>query len=263
MTGNGNGPGHSGAAKAMSIFKAFAGDQTELSLTEICERTRLTSSTAHRWLQDLVVQGALVRLPSGRYCLSRLMWEIGTRCPRASILREIAMPFLQDLYQITRGHVQLVMPAGDEALLVERLSKTLPIKPVGRVGGRLPLHATGAGKAILAYSPAEVRKRILGRTLTQYTSHTITLPQRLKEDLDNIRRRGYATCFEERQIGIDSYAFPIFEHASDNVVVAAVSVLVGTGSREEDGLLNALRPAALQISRALRKASPSHSFDGI
>ncbi|WP_188191202.1 IclR family transcriptional regulator [Nonomuraea sp. SYSU D8015] len=263
MTGNDKGLGPSGAAKVMSIFKSFAGDQTELSLTEICERTQLTSSTAHRWLQDLVLQGALVRLPSGRYCLSRLMWEIGTRCPHASILREIAMPVLQNLYRMTRGHVQLAMPAGDGALLVERLSKNLPVKPVGRVGGRMPLHATGAGKVILAYSPVEMRKRILSRKLTRYTDHTITSPQQLKAELKAIRERGYAICYEERLIGIDSYAFPIFEHGSDSVVVAAVSVLVGAGQREADGLINALRSAASQISRALRKTPLVHPFDGL
>ncbi|MEV4219177.1 IclR family transcriptional regulator [Nonomuraea sp. NPDC049725] len=263
MTGNGKGPRTSAAGKAMSIFRAFTGDQLELTLREVCDRTNMTSSTAHRWLQDLVAHGALVQSPSGRYSLSKLMWEIGTRCPRASIMREVAMPFLQNLYHITRGHVLLAMPAGDEALLVERLSKSLPVKPVGRVGGRLPLHATGVGKAILAYSPADVRKRILSRNLTAYTCHTITSPQRLREDLAGIRERGYATCHQERQLGVDSYAFPVFEYGTESVVVAAVSVLVEVRSREPDGLLDALRPAALQISRALRKLPLHHPFDGL
>ncbi|GAA3543200.1 IclR family transcriptional regulator [Nonomuraea rosea] len=257
---NGKDPGQSGAAKAMLIFRAFAGNETELSLSEICDRTQLTTSTAHRWLQDLVGQGALVRLPARRYCLSKLMWEIGTRCPRASILREVAMPFLQDLYRVTRGHVQLAMPAGDEALLVERLSKTLPVKPLGRVGGRLPLHATGAGKVILAYASPEIRKSVLNRTLTRYTQHTIITPQRLYEDLSTIQERGYATCYQERQIGINSYAFPIFEHGTDTIA-AAVSVLVGVGPKEADGLLNVLRPAARDISRAWRKPPLDPSFD--
>lgn len=263
MTTNDLSPGHSGVAKVMSILKAFTGDQTELSLTEVIDRTGLPSSTAHRGLQDLVTQGALVRLPSGRYCLGRLIWEIGTRCPHTSILREIAMPFLQDLYQMTRGHVQLAMPAGDEALILERLSKNLTIKPVGRVGGRIPLHATGAGKVLLAYATADVRKRILNRTLTRYTNRTVTSPQRLKAELETVRERSYATCHGERTAGINSYAVPIFEHGSDCVVVASISVLVGVGPREADGLLDALRPAAQQITRALRKTSLSQSFDGV
>ncbi|MEU7832596.1 MULTISPECIES: IclR family transcriptional regulator [unclassified Nonomuraea] len=263
MAGSGKNSGQSGVARAMSILKAFAGDQIELSLTEICERTQLASSTAHRWLQELVTQGALERLPSGRYCLSRLIWEIGTRCPRASILRDIAMPVLQDLYQSTRGHVVLAMPADDKALVVERLLKNISVQPVGRVGGRLPLHATCVGKAILAYAPAEVRKRILQSKLASYTSYTITSPQCLKDELNDIRKYGYAACHQERTIGLNSYAVPVLQHGSENILLAAVAVLIEVGPKEADGLLNALRPAAVQISRALRKAPIKYPFDGV
>jgi DNA-binding IclR family transcriptional regulator len=263
MANNDHGSGQSAAAKMVAIFKAFTGDQTELTLKELCAATKLSSSSAHRWLQDLVSQGALVRSPSGRYSLSKLMWEIGTRCPRASTLREIAMPYLQDLYQATRGHVLLAMPSGDEALLVERLSKAIPAQPVGRVGGRLPLHATGVGKAILAHSPADVRKRILNRTLQPYTPHTITCPQQLRAELAVIREQGYAICREERTIGLNSFAVPIHEHGTDTVAVASVSVLVQATPKEADGLLNILRPVAVQISRALRKTPLNHPFGGV
>ncbi|NUP20270.1 MAG: IclR family transcriptional regulator [Streptomyces sp.] len=255
-----NSVGQSGAAKAMSIFKAFAGDQTELSLTQICDRTELRRSTAHRWLQELVTHGALTKLPNGCYCPSQLMWKIATRCTRPSIMREIARPYVQGLLKTTRGYVQLAVPAGDEALIIERISRSTAMKPVGRVGGQLPLHSTGAGKVILAYAPNEFRNRILNRPLTRYTEHTITTPEAMKEELENIRRRGYATSLEERTIGIVSYAVPIFEHGSDSVVIAAVSVLVES---REDGVLNALRPAAVDISRALRKLPSTHSLDGL
>jgi DNA-binding IclR family transcriptional regulator len=129
---------------------------------------------------------------------------------------------------------------------------------VGRVGGQLPLHATGAGKVILAHASNEFRNRALSRTLTRYTEHTITSPEVMKEEIENIRKRRYATALEERTIGIVSYAVPIFEHGSDSVVIAAASVLVES---REDGVLNALHPAAADISRALRKLGSSHPFD--
>ena len=93
------------------------------------------------------------------------------------------------------------------------------------MGSRLPLHATGVGKVLLAEAPPEVLAEALAN-LTQVTRHTITDPARLLRDLAETRRRGYARAVEEITLGLVSIAVPI--RPEPGPPVAALGV-VGTG----------------------------------
>ncbi len=235
----------------MAILDAFDDRHPRLPLSEIARRTGLPPATVHRLAGELTLQGALARA-DGDYVIGRRLWEIGLLAPIESTLRETASPFLHDIHAATRATVHLAVRDGDEVLYLERMAGRASVPVVSSVGSTLPMHATGVGKVLLAYAPADVRGRVLG-SLTRITSYTVTHPGRLREQLTQIRHAGYATTVEEMSLGACSVAVPV---RRDDRVVAAIGVVVATLRRDRGRLTAALQVAAQGISRQLGTAPP-------
>jgi DNA-binding IclR family transcriptional regulator len=258
MAGNGAVQGRTVTSKTTTILDAFAGNRTELSLSEITRATGLPSSTVHRLTQELVNWGGLERTPRGRYAVGLRLWEIAARSSRSYGLRDAAMPFLQVLFDLTREHVQLAVLDGHDALLVEKVTGSQAVETVGRVGGRLPLHASAAGKALLAAAPDEVREEILASPLAAYTPRTITTASALRRELAEVRCRGYARSRDEVSIGASSCAALITGPRS--VGVAAISVVVPTTSTPLTAYEPAVVAAAKGITAALAADRPPRAI---
>ena len=118
----------------------------ELTLGELAQRTGLPVSTTYRLVSELVDWGGLERVEGGGYRVGLRMWEIGALAPRGETLREVALPFMSDLYEATLENVHLAVLDGAEVLYVEKLTgrRAMPVRT--RRGGRLPLHATAVGQ---------------------------------------------------------------------------------------------------------------------
>ncbi|MFJ3673524.1 IclR family transcriptional regulator [Streptomyces sp. NPDC090106] len=249
MAGNQATPGRTVASKVVQVLAAFSGDHDELSLTQLQRLTGLPTSTAHRLAQDLLGEGILERSPQGNYRIGLRLWEIASRSVRGSGLREIAMPYLQSLYEMTQQHVQLALLDGDQALVVEKISRLRGAPTRSRAGGRLPLHASGVGRAMLAHTPEAVQERILRSPLAPYTAHTVTSPRELRFLLAQIRRDRTAYCHQEFTVGAFACAAPI--PAPEASTVAAISVIVRT-DQEAVQFAAAVRTTAVGIRRALQ-----------
>jgi DNA-binding IclR family transcriptional regulator len=254
MAGGARVPGKSVTGKAFALLDAFAGDRAELTLAELCRATGLPASTAHRLTGELVRWGGLQRMPDGRYRVGLRLWEIATRSPGSQGLREVAMPYLQDLYDVTKEHVQLAVPDGAEVLIVEKISERSAVGTVGRAGGRLPLHASAVGKAILAFSDVPTQEAVLAGELDAYTARTHTSGARLRTELAHVRRVGFALSEEELTVGAVSCAAPVLD--AGGAVIAAVGVVVAGGAGVASGWAGAVRTAASGISRRLRSDPP-------
>jgi DNA-binding IclR family transcriptional regulator len=254
MSGNNEVPGRTVVTKAAMILDAFAGNRIAMSLSELARATGLPSSTVHRIAGELVAWGGLERTLSGDYAVGIRLWEIAARSRRSYGVRETAMPFLQGLFDLTRQHVQLAVLDGSDALLIEKISAAHAIGTIGRVGGRLPLHASAVGKALLASSPADVQSRILARPRVVYTPFTLTSARALRHELAETRRRGFALVTEELSLGAVSCAAPIMGAAHD--LVAAVSVVMPTSDGPGRKWSTAVMAAAFGIARALAQHRP-------
>jgi DNA-binding IclR family transcriptional regulator len=90
------------------------------------------------------------------------------------------------------------------------------------VGKRTPLHATSSGKVLLAWTEGDVLRELLAEGVPVFTDRTVTEPGRLRAELEQVRVRGWASCSEELEVGLNSVAAPI--HGAGGEVVAAVSV---------------------------------------
>jgi DNA-binding IclR family transcriptional regulator len=120
---------------------------------------------------------------------------------------------------------------------------------VSTVGTRLPMHTTGVGKVLLAHAPDDVVEQVLAN-LTRVTPYSVTQPRRLRDQLEAVRRDGWATTVEEMTLGACSVAVPV-RAGVDGPVVAAVGIVVPSLKRGRDRLVTALQVAAQGMSRSL------------
>lgn len=247
LAGGGAAPGRSVTSRALGVLGAFDARHRSLTLSDIAARAALPLTTTHRLVAELAAWQALHRRDDGRYVIGQRLWQLGLLAPVQQELREVASPFLHDVHAATGEVVQLAVREGASALYVDRVSGSASVPVVNRTGTRLPLHATGVGKVLLAHAPAEVLERA-SRRLARVTPHTIVEPARLARELAEVRRRGYARTAEEMSLGTGSVAVPVADRRGR--VVAALGV-VAAARRNLSRLVPTLHVAAAGIGRHL------------
>lgn len=236
--------------RALTLLEAFTREQPSLTLSEISRRTGLPLTTVHRLAGDLTEWGALERDSSGRFSVGLRLWQVGALAPRGALLRELALPVLEDLSQITQENVQLGVREGTEVVFVERLGGQRAVKTLARVGSPFPLHASGLGLVLLAFAPRSVQEEVLSRPLERFTERTLTSPAELRRVLAEVRRSEIAVS--DRQVTMEavSVAAPIFERPG--IAVAALSLVAAADTAQVTALTQLVRTAARAIGRALR-----------
>ncbi|WP_030484423.1 IclR family transcriptional regulator [Nocardioides aequoreus] len=250
MAGNVSSPSTTVTGRALSLVAAFDEDHRRLTLTELATRAGLPVPTAHRLLAELVEWGALARDPRGSYVIGRRLWDLGMLAPVQRGLRDVASPYLHDLYGATHATVHLAVRDDLSALYLDRLAGHTSVPVVSTVGSRLPLHATGVGKVLLAHSSEQVVQEALAR-LERVTPYTVTQPGRLRRQLEQVRHDGYAVTREEMSLGACSLAVPV---VSRERVVAALGIVVPSLESSQVRLVAALQVAARGIARSLGSA---------
>ncbi|WP_327181536.1 IclR family transcriptional regulator [Streptomyces sp. NBC_01334] len=247
MAGNVAVAGASVSSRLFAVLDCFQVGASALSLTDIANRSGLPLSTARRLVSDLVAWGGLVQHEDRRFRIGMRLWKIGSLASDQRVLREAALPYMHDLYEATQENIQLAVLDGLEALCVEKISGVRAVPTFTHLGGRLPLHATGVGKILLAFSPREVVAAVLAQGLPPITCHTITEPGRLVSELAKVRQSRIAFSQEEMSLGAVSVASVI--EGSNGAMRGAVSIVSRSAARL-DRLEPAVRTAALGISRA-------------
>ena len=249
MAGNSSSPGASVTTRALALLGAFDEQHRRLTLTELAARAGLPLPTAHRLVGELAAWGAVSRTPSGEYVVGRRLWDLGLLAPVQTGLRQVASPFLHDIYAATLATVHLAVRDGTEVLYLDRLAGHTSVPVVSRVGTRLPMHATGVGKVLLAHAPPEVQAAVLA-DLPRITAYTVTQPGLLRRQLARAVRDGYATTTEEMSLGACAVAVPLRRGAD---VVAALGIVVPGFRSDRPRLVAALQVAAQGVGRVLAR----------
>jgi DNA-binding IclR family transcriptional regulator len=235
--------------RAFAVLETFTPECPALTLSEISRRAALPLTTTHRLVGELCASRALERDRNGRYRVGLRLWEIASLAPRGMPLREAALPFLEDLYEVTHENVQLVVREGHEVVYIERIAGRRAVGVLTRVGGRFPLPASGNGLVLLAHAPEGVQHEVLEGPLQRFTEYTVTDPEHLRRMLAQIRRDGFAVS--DRQVTDDavSVAAPIVDARGE--VIASLSIVSRAGGKVVERLAPVVRAAALGTSRAL------------
>ncbi|MET8808841.1 IclR family transcriptional regulator [Streptomyces sp. NPDC004546] len=235
--------------RAMRILRLFTPSSPTLTVSEIARRADLPVATAHRIVAELVELGALDRAEGKQVRMGYQLWELASRSSRVLDLREVTMPFMEDLQTVVRQHTQIGVLEGTDVLYLERLSARGAVQNITRIAGRLPIHATSAGLVLLAHSPIELQEEVLARPLRRYTARTVTDPARLRSLLAQIRREGFVVAAQMITQAGTGVAVPVRD--APGKVVAALSVVIPAADPNPRALVPALLAAGRGISRAL------------
>lgn len=243
-------PPESVVGRIFALLEAFAPSDGALTIAELSRRTNLAKPTVHRLVHQLADHGAM-EISSQGVRVGMGLFELGQLAARPRSLRDAATPFLSDLFEATGQTVHLAIADGEDVVYVQKLeSRRGP--PLGsRIGGRMPAHCTGVGKALLAHAPAEHLQALCEGGLRRWTPRTVVAPGLLERELQRIRDTGIAEEHEESTVGVACVASPVFD--SRGRAVAAVSITGRTHDMDTARLAPAVRTAALGISRALRE----------
>jgi IclR family transcriptional regulator, pca regulon regulatory protein len=240
--------------KCFHLLECFNTAQRALTLTELAQISRFTTSTVQRLTHTLCSLGYLRQNPHTRaYSLSSKMLEFGHSVLAADEVREIAEPHLQALNRESGETVNLMKLEGDEIVYVSRFTSPHPVSVNLHVGSRLPAFCSAAGRAILAHLPPEQAQAILGRKRVAMTKHTVTDLKGLNGILDRVRRDMFVINDQEAYLGDISAAAPIFD--GDGEVSSAINIAVPSSrwsvARVNKELVPMLLHCARRISRDL------------
>ena len=234
------------------LLAAFGPTDTALGVNELTRRTGIPKATVSRLVKEMEDVGFFERR-GVKVGLGLRLFELGERASRRRSVREVALPFLADLREATRQTVHLAILDGTEVVYVEILrGREAPWLPSG-VGGRLPAHATGVGKALLAGSSDDVLAAVIATGLPRVGPRTLTTPGPLLRQLKRIRASGIAYEHEESAPGVACVASAI--RVDDGPPVAAVSASGWIGKVDIRRVGPAVHTTALSIARALSSES--------
>lgn len=236
--------------KTMKVLLAFTVEDTVLGFAELQARTGLPKATLHRLLGDLVGARLLERV-DGRYRLSRLVFELGMRASVERTLLEVAIPFLEELYERTHETVHLGVREGHEVVYVAKMGGHGQASSPSRLGGRMPLHATAIGKALLAWAPEQVQEDVLAARLRRCSPRTVVNRTVLRQQLHEVVERGVAFEYEESAVGITCVAAPVLDVHDD--VIAGISVTGPIGRFQPTRHANAVHAAAAGIAATIAR----------
>ena len=240
------------AQRSLAILDVLA-DEPVLGTNEIARRLGTSASTTSRQLATLVAAGLVEHVPAtGQYRLGIRIVALATSVLARLDVRAIAHPHLEALAAELGETATLSVPADPDAITVDVVRSPRYIADGSRLGRPSIAHASAAGKVMLAFDGVRPP-----RELQAYTARTITDPQELEAEIERVRKRGWADAFEEREIGLNAIAAPVW---SSDGALAGIIALQGPiprfGKAAARTALPLLRERAGAISTELGSQSP-------
>lgn len=220
-------PGKEGGNTIKSVEKLFAIVDALVELngarvTELADQLEIPKSSAHNYLSTMVRHGYAVKEGETYHAGLRFL-TIGGHLRERDEAYQLSRPIVEDLAEKTNERAQFIVAENGRGIFIHRAASERAVDAGTRIGKRIWLHSTGAGKVILAHLDPEAREAVLDRWgLPERTENTITERDKLEDELAHIRDRGYAINDEEGTAGLRSVAVPVI--GPEDELVGALSV---------------------------------------
>jgi len=210
--------------RALTILELLSKHVNGLGIAEISSRVELHKSTVHRLLGTLIYKGFVVQeADSNKYRISFKLFELGARRIAEADILVVSKPFTKALMESVNEVVHLVIRDINDIVYVDKVEADNTIRMASTIGRRSPLYCTSVGKAMLAYMTDEEVENIWENTrIEKLTNNTIIEFEKLKEELQRIREKGFAEDNEENELGVRCIGAPIFNSNGD--VEGAISI---------------------------------------
>lgn len=210
--------------RALTLVNRLAESDEGVSLTEVAQQVGLSPSTAHRLLTTLEQERYV------HFDAERRLWSVGVQAfmtgnafLKTRTLVSLARPAMRLLMEDSEETVNLAVEDQAAAVYLAQVECRQMMRAFARPGGRVPLHCSSVGKALLSAMPDASLSKILHRQgLPRLTVKTLNTTAALRDDLARSRERGYAVDDEEHAVGLRCIAAVIFNESQE--AVAAVSV---------------------------------------
>lgn len=230
--------------RALDILLCFTKSE-ELGLTEIAGQIDLHKSTVHRLLATLEERGFVIRdSATDKYRLGLKIWELSAHMSHADDPAVLFLPQMEKLRDRLDETVSLYLCDGFERLRIQAVQSNQAIRRVAPVGARLPLYVGASSKVLVAFADEEFRRRLLESA--DWPVHIERAA--FVRQLEDIRQKGFATSYEEREPGASAVAAPIIGRSG--VMKAALSIS-GPVSRLSPEKLEQLGPVLMDAAREM------------
>lgn len=236
------------AGRVLALLGVFSEGTGAHTLSEISRQSGLSLTTTHRLLREISAWGGLEIDDAGRYRLGTKILGLASSSTRGMRLREKALPYLGDLHRRTGLTTHLAVRDGHDVMYLDALRVHPNYGGQNRIGGHLPLHATGTGLVLLAYADPDVVDDYARQSFRQYTPHTIADAVALRRALAVVREHRHAVAPQAVTLRTGSIAAPVFD--ADGAIEASVGVVYAHGA-DVAPLVQLVRSTAARVSRTL------------
>lgn len=210
-------------ARGLCVIRAFAQQPHNQTIAQLSNKTGIPRAAVRRCLYTLNQLG-YVSTSARHFSLAPKILALGHAYLSSTPLVVAAVPFLDQINAKVNESSSMAVLDEQEILYVARSTRTKRLMAIDlKAGSRLPAYCSSMGRVLLANLPAaELEEYFAGVTLEPITAHTVTSKERLRQILENVRRKGYAIVDQELEIGLRSIAVPVVD--AQNRVVAAMNV---------------------------------------
>ena len=249
-------------SRGVEILRMLADAGGPVGVGEVAERLMVDPSTAYRLLVTLEAGGLVQKDSSSKkYRIGYGVLEIAYSLLHGMSVVAIADPFLRSIAALTGESTHVAVLDGTRAVFVGRQSGAGILRVETTVGSSEPSYCTAVGKALLAdHTASELRQLFGAGRLERYTPQTITTIAELANELERVRRAGYAYDEEELHPGVRCVASPVRDHRGRIVAAFGVSMPATRLTRQHlPGLVERIAGAADAISSQLGFAAKAAS----
>ncbi len=237
-------------AHALDVLEEYRDETEELGVTELSKKLKLHKNNVFRILATLQSRGYIEQnRANDNYRLGIKCLELGQTFIHQRGLLKQARPILQELAAATGETSYISILRGNEVVYLDSVETSSTVRVISRVGLHMPVHATAAGKALVAYeSDVDLRKLFSGE-LPSFTKTTRTDVDVFVHEIAHVRELGYATDLEEFEEGLRCIGAPIRDYTRK--VVGAISVSGPANRLSDERIATSIGPELDRAGKAL------------
>ena len=250
--GNGETAQVQSLTRGLSILECLARAEGGLTLTDIAQRVQLPASTTHRLLGTLEKMGYVHTMGDlSRWYVGLTAFTVGSSFLASRDFAAHSHAYMRRLMEQCGETCNLAILDGTEAVFIDQVQCRETMRTIVKLGSRVPLHASGVGKAIFAsLLDDQIDALVKVKGLPRITENTITSPETMWASIRVIRQRGWSFDDEEHLPGTRCVAAPIYdEHAEP---LGAIS-LAGPSSRLPDARIKQLGPLVSRMAEEITR----------
>lgn len=216
--------------RGLGVVRALSAPGTGRTLSDVARDTGLTRASARRFLLTLERVG-YARAEDGRFVLTPRVLELGYAFLSSLTLPQIAQPHLRELVQQVHESSSVSVLDGTEIVYVAREPTRRIMTVAISVGTRFPAHATSMGRVLIAgLAGPELDAFFHALEPRRFTRSTITDKPRLRQEIERVRRQGWALVDQELEDGLRAVAVPIRNSVGEVVAAINLSTHVSRGT---------------------------------